>query len=106
MREKYFSYNIEGAGASLSIHTPYSILRISHFLAIEAFFDHFLIRIESRSPAFELEKDNLSESSLREAIEYNVIYPLPHKNHILRGIWKGRKSGEDFLIDFPHDDRL
>jgi hypothetical protein len=60
----------------------------------------FFIGIHHGVPAFELQEYDLSQSSLRESIEYDIVATLPDEDHILRCVWEVRECGEDLLIDF------
>lgn len=100
---------------SLSEHTPFfdnfqillfisytsdTIFAKSDFFAVENILDGLLIIAQCGISTLELEEDDLSEPSLGEPIEDEIVASLPDEDHILRCVWEVRKCRKYFLIEF------
>jgi hypothetical protein len=58
----------------------------------------FFVGVHDGITTLEFEEYYLSESSLRESIEYDIVASLP--NHILRCVWEVRQCREYLFVDF------
>ena len=100
---------------SLSEHTPFfdnfqillfisytsdTIFAKSDFFAVENILDGLLIIAQCGISTLELEEDDLSEPSLGETVEDEIVASLPDEDHILWCVWEVRKSRKYFLIEF------
>lgn len=59
----------------------------------------FFIGIHHCIAALELEEYYLTETSLWESVEYDIVASLPDEDHILGCVWEVRKGWEYLLID-------
>ena len=97
------SFFSEKSKNSLSFLTSYPIFCESYtFLVDDTFYSGFIVT-ESRISTLELEKYYLSQASLSEPIEYDIVASLPGKYHIFGCIWEVWKGWEDLLIEFSED---
>lgn len=78
----------------------YPILTESHFSVVYCWLYRLFIGIHNCVTALEFEEYYLTESSLRQSIEYDIVTSLPDEYHILRCVWEVRKCREYLLIDF------
>ncbi len=81
-------------------YTVYSVFWESDSIPLYCWLYWFFIGIHDSITTLEFEEYYLMQLPFWESVEYNIVTSLPNKNHILRCVWKIRKCGEYFLIDF------
>jgi len=60
----------------------------------------FFIGIHDGIATLELQKHYLTELSLRQSIEYDIVTSLAYKYHVLWCVWEVRECGEYLLVYF------
>lgn len=66
--------------------------------------NHFFIGVQAGAARFDLEKHDFAQGSFGQAVQHQVVEAFSNKDHVLGGVGKIGKEGQDLFVDCSQND--